>query len=518
MNTRLLCASLLLSISVSFSQTFEWVNFPTTNITFDPNSVGYNTVVDPFGAVYVSGFQDDPFFYSDTFGTVFYHKYTADGNLLFSKTFNSSATINYMTSDSEGNILLAVSHFDTLVIDTTNINNTEDVPQQVLIKMSPLGDVLWYDILDISGSSVQNFKAIAVDAMNNIYLGYDDFFNSYIKKLSPSGVELSIITQSSINHISSLDVDNDGNIYAAGSCANANATFAGVARPTEFQYSIYIVKYSSDGAFQWQHYVEDITCASPMVKANVPNAVYFSSELLVPFSIGPFTPEGPTSGGVDFFITQLDADGNFVWLREVPSNGSVQHGNRHYLDLDTAGHIYFTGNTSGTINWSNNISSSTSPTLNIDTMVLQYDASGQILQATTAGGLNDDRASSVAIAPDGSIYMTGVVRGDSTFGAINHSPANTLDYTVFLSKIDNEGLSLPDIVNTDVRVYPNPVTDWLTISTSQVITNIQVYNLNGQAFQLPQQDYAINMHSLDSGVYIVEITMNGGVSYVRVVR
>src|SRR5690606_15667765 len=114
MNTRLLCASLLLSVSVSFSQTFEWVNFPTSNITFDSTSVGYSTVVDPFGAVYISSFQDDPFFYTDTFGTIFYHKYAADGNLLFSKNFSGSATINYMTSDSEGNILLAISHFDTL--------------------------------------------------------------------------------------------------------------------------------------------------------------------------------------------------------------------------------------------------------------------------------------------------------------------------------------------------------------------------------------------------------------------
>src|SRR5690606_3599309 len=253
MNTRLLCAALFLYVSVSFSQTFEWVNFPTTNITFDPTSVGYSTVVDPFGDVYVSGFQDDPFFYSDTFGTVFYHKYAADGSLLFSKTFNGSATINFMTSDSEGNILLAVSHFDTLTIDTTNMNNTEDVPQQVLIKLSPLGDVLWHHILTISGNPVQNFKTIAIDVDDHIYVGYDDFVTSFIKKLSPTGIEQTTITQNSVNLISSVDVDSDGNIYAAGSCANSNSAFAGVSQPTEFEYSIYVVKYSANGIFQWQH-------------------------------------------------------------------------------------------------------------------------------------------------------------------------------------------------------------------------------------------------------------------------
>ena len=518
MNTRLLYAAMLLSATVSFSQTFEWVNFPTTNITFDPTSVGYTTVVDTFGAVYVSGFQDDPFFYNDTFGTVFYHKYAADGSLLFSKTFNGTATMNYMTSDSEGNVLLAISHFDILEIDTTSINNTEDVPQQVLIKMSPLGDVLWHHVLTISGSSIQNFKSIAVDVDDNIYVGYDNFANSFIKKLSSIGVELSTITQSSVNLISSVDVDSDGNIYVAGSCANPSSTFADVSQPTDFEYSIYVVKYSPQGVFQWQHYVEDITCASPMVKAHTPNAVYFSSELLVPFPVGSQQPEGPTSGGVDFFITKLDADGNFIWLREVPGNGSVQHGNRHYLDIDTAGYLYFTGSTFGSIDWGNNISSSTSPALNSDTVILQYDSLGQLLQATTAGGINDDKSNSVGIAPDGSIYMTGVTRGNATFGSINHTTANALDYTVFLAKMDNQALNLPEVRDNSVKVYPNPVTDWLTISTLQPIINIQVYNLNGQIFQLPQQDHAVDMQSLANGVYIIEITTDNEISYVKVVR
>jgi hypothetical protein len=45
------------------------------------------------------------------------------------------------------------------------------------------------------------------------------------------------------------------------------------------------------------------------------------------------------------------------------------------------------------------------------------------------------------------------------------------------------------------------VTDWLTISTLQPIKNIQVYNLKGQRFNLPQQDQTVVMNSLASGVY-----------------
>uniref|UniRef100_UPI00404A51B6 T9SS type A sorting domain-containing protein n=1 Tax=Gelidibacter sp. TaxID=2018083 RepID=UPI00404A51B6 len=55
--------------------------------------------------------------------------------------------------------------------------------------------------------------------------------------------------------------------------------------------------------------------------------------------------------------------------------------------------------------------------------------------------------------------------------------------------------------DSTVKVFPNPVTDWLTISTLQPIKNIQVYNLNGQRFKLPQQDQTVDMNSLASGVY-----------------
>jgi hypothetical protein len=108
---------------------------------------------------------------------------------------------------------------------------------------------------------------MAIDASDQIYLGFNDFENAYIEKLSPQSVLLETIIQQHVRMISSVSVDNQGNIYSAGGCAEFNSAFAGVPVPAPFTYTTYLAKYDADGVFQWVKYVEDITCPEPQVKA-----------------------------------------------------------------------------------------------------------------------------------------------------------------------------------------------------------------------------------------------------------
>ena len=153
------------------------------------------------------------------------------------------------------------------------------------------------------------------------------------------------IEQQNVNIISSVSVDNEGYIYTAGSCANANSKFANVTVPATFSYTTYVAKYSPTGVYQWVKYVQDITCPDPQVKAKSQNEVYFSSTLNGAYAFDTIIAEGPT-GGYDFFIAKLNATGNYQWVREIPGTGRAFVGKRNYLNLDTAGNIYFAGSTS----------------------------------------------------------------------------------------------------------------------------------------------------------------------------
>lgn len=516
---KLLTLFLFSTSFMAISQTFEWVKTPEAEISVNPNNLGYSTVVDPSGNVYMGGFKDNHTIYTELFGNLFYHKYDADGVLLFSKTFSGKAVLNQMVTDSQGNILVAVAHLNTLTFGALSIENSDQSPQHVFFKLNPNGDLLWHKVLNIPVINVNTFQAIAVDATDHIYLGYDNYGDCYIEKLSPSGEELSLISQTGVNRLTSLSVDSEGNIYAVGSCANFNATYAGVLQPTDLSYTLYLVKYSSAGVFQWVKYVEDITCPAPMVKVSTLNEIYFSSSLFTDVALDDLTVQGPTSGGTDFFIAKVDSSGNYLWATEVPGNGSVDVGTKNYLNLDSEGNIYFAGLVSGgLINWGNGITTDTGSFSNREALVLKYNPDGQIQLAVTAGGELNDEFNSVTLGADGSIYATGLIRGSATFGSLSHTAANNFDYTPFLAKILDNTLAVPQNDLATLTVFPNPVKDKLTILAPQTVLNVTVYSLTGQRISLQRNENQLDFSGVANGVYVVEVETENGLKSIKVVK
>lgn len=502
-----------------FSQTFQWLKTPTVDLNVNPNSLGYIATADPSGNVYFAGYLDSPVVYTEIFGNLFYTKYSSSGTQIFTKTFTGSGVLHQMTTDSAGNVLLSIEYLNTLVVDGVSIPNTNQITQHVFLKMSPEGNLLWHKILDLPDGNVSTFQSIAVDGMDNIYLGYDSYFNGIIEKLSPTGTTLSTISQLNVNRITSISVDSAGNIYAAGSCSNINSSFAGVLQPTSFDYSLYLVKYSTTGVFQWVKFAEDITCPEPMVKAFSSDEIYFSSSLFTDIDLGPLAVEGPTGGGTDFFITKLDGLGNYQWAREVPGNGSADVGTKNHLSLDTQGNVYFAGVVSGgLISWGNGYSTNTTTFGNREALLLKYDSSGVVQMAVTAGGSFNDEAHNIALAADGSLYLTGLVRGNATFGNLTFTTTDPLLYTPFLAKIQNTSLSVVQNNLSTIRIYPNPVTDFLTIQTAEPILSTAVYGINGQRMLLPFSNNQIDFKGVANGVYVVEVVLENGVEVVKVVR
>ncbi|MDP2721877.1 MAG: hypothetical protein Q8O72_03890, partial [Bacteroidales bacterium] len=342
---------------------------PISATTF--SSKGYCSAIDPSGNVYMAGFKDTQVSYTETFGNLLLQKYNSSGDLLLDTTFTGTGVVHQLMTDSSGNVLVAIEHLNALEVDGVTIPNPTVFPQHAFLKLSSAGDLLWHKVMNVTDSHVQNFMSIVVDASNNIYLGYDDYGSCFIEKLDPNGNTMTMITQTNVNRITSLAVDTEGNIYAAGSCANTNSIFAGVLQPTDFDYTVYLVKYSPTGVFQWLNYVEDITCAAPIVKVHTPNDIYFCAETFVSVQLGAITLNGSFSG-VNFFLTKLNASGEYLWAREAPATGNVEVGTRNYLSLDALGNVYFAGIISGGLtDWGNDITTDTHTFSNREALLLQ---------------------------------------------------------------------------------------------------------------------------------------------------
>lgn len=101
-----------------------------------------------------------------------------------------------------------------------------------------------------------------------------------------------------------------------------------------------------------------------------------------------------------------------------------------------------------------------------------------------------------------------------------NNPTNQYGYGVpDLEQAYNKTLSLGDIDIKDFTVYPNPVTDNLIVSYIDTITEITIYTLLGQ--EIYKDNFTsniINVSSLTSGVYIVQIESGKKIEKIKFIK
>jgi hypothetical protein len=64
-----------------------------------------------------------------------------------------------------------------------------------------------------------------------------------------------------------------------------------------------------------------------------------------------------------------------------------------------------------------------------------------------------------------------------------------------------------------ISYYPNPVNDFMTISSDKKIKNISVYSVFGQKIKIQEMNFVngtVNMSSLSTGIYFIRTELEGG--------
>jgi hypothetical protein len=137
-------------------------------------------------------------------------------------------------------------------------------------------------------------------------------------------------------------------------------------------------------------------------------------------------------GNSDLFVAKLGPDGSLIWFRHLGNNG------RNYcssITIDNDGSIFLTGYFSNSLCFG----STTLTSIGYwDIFVAKIDANGNWVWASQAGGSSYyDRGYDIVVDADGFIFVTGLVYGNSQFGAVNLHSSNNMD--AFIAKLDREG-------------------------------------------------------------------------------
>ncbi|MNJ90972.1 Beta-propeller repeat protein [compost metagenome] len=472
---KIICCLFLIALSIKNTQAqnavLDWaVNIGGTN--FD---TGMSTATDGTGNVYTTGqfmgtVDFDPgtgtSYLSSAGGTdIFVSKTDVDGNFLWAKRiggtsyeYGRSVSIDalgnaYVTGYFEGTVDFnpGAGIFNLVSAGATDI---------FMLKLDPSGNFVWAK--RIGGAISELSFAIAADASGNTYI--TGTFNGTIDFDPGAGTSnLTAVSQSDV-FITKLDAngnfvwakniggtasdigyaictDASGNVYTTGEYAYT-VDFdpgAGIHNLTSVanNFDVFILKLDANGNFVWAKSMGGgINDTGRSIAVDGSGNVYTTGNFQ---ETGDFDPGIGVSnltavGLTDIFVSKLDANGNFVWVKSM---GGTLDDSGYSLALDNNGNVYTTGSYMSAVDFNPgagiyNLTSSGSA----DIFISKLDSGGNFIWTKSMGGTLEDFGYSISVNSTG-IYTTGsfyaTVDFDPNAGTNNLTTVGSAD--IFLHKL-----------------------------------------------------------------------------------
>jgi hypothetical protein len=241
----------------------------------------------------------------------------------------------------------------------------------------------------------------------------------------------------------SISTDADGNSYITGNFFGV-ATFGTIQLTSYGSMDVFIAKYDSSGNFIWVKQAgggDNDGGLGIAVDANKNSYVtgYFSG--IATFGTNQFN----SVGGNDIFLAKYDANGNFLWAKQM---GGIYSDWGYGISIDPDGNAIFTGRFIGPITFG---------TIQLngygswDAFIAKYDKNGNCIWAKQAGSTATDEGYGISIDQKGKSFVTGRFLGTATFGTIQLTSYGGAD--IFVAMYDTNGNCLwakhGGSVNTD---------------------------------------------------------------------
>lgn len=284
-------------------------------------------------------------------------------------------------------------------LDGQTITGSEDL---FYTKYYSNGTKFWTRLLGVAGAKTEAYS-IAIDSSSSVYIaGYTE---GNLDGQTKTGTEAAFVTKYSSDGVKqwtrllsndlktqgkAVTTDSSGNIYITGYTTGSldSQTITGTM-------DFFITKYASDGTKLWTKLLGASgagTWAND-IKADSSGNVYVT---------------GATRGGLDgqylmgtydIFISKYSSGGVKQWTRTLGALGQSCQG--YGVTADTAGNIYITGWTTGSLNGQ--------PVLGAqDTFIAKYSSIGEKLWAVQLGAIDAMTiATGITFNGTGNLYITG---------------------------------------------------------------------------------------------------------------
>lgn len=341
-----------------------------------------------------------------------------------------------IAQDPSGNILVAGVMRSNIDFDPgpgSYVLNQFSVEDIFITKLDPAGNFLWAK--QIVATGWDEAHAVTTDAAGNVYVtgrfahgGGVDFdpgpgvflltssnstIESYILKLDPDGNFLWAhkIGGNGGDYGFGIAIDGDGNILLGGAFL-ATVDFdpgAGVFNLTPAGgQAVYVLKLDANGNFIWARNLGSASFCFGLTVDNSNNVITCGY-----FSgVGDFDPGAAvfnltSAGNTDMFISKLDVSGNFVWAKRI--GGPVNDVAYGALATDAAGNVFMATPFQGTLDVDPGpaVFNLTTSGPNYDALLVKLTAAGDFAWGKKWGAAGNDEPYALDTDAAGNVYVAG---------------------------------------------------------------------------------------------------------------
>jgi chitodextrinase len=231
---------------------------------------------------------------------------------------------------------------------------------------------------------------------------------------------------------SGIGVDDSGNVVVIGQF-QGTVDFGGGGLTSAGGSDIFVAKYSSSGAHVWSKRFGGTGNDSGNAIAVESNGDVVLTGFFGYFGSAVDFGGGPytSAGGMDIFVAKFSASGAHIWSK--PLGGTGQDTGLS-VAVDDGGNVAVTGYFQGTVNFGGGSLSSAGGN---DIFLAKFSDSGAHVWSKRFGGTSDDRGTGVAVAGTGDVVVTGYFNATADFGG--GAQVSTGGSDIFLAKYSSAG-------------------------------------------------------------------------------
>jgi hypothetical protein len=227
-------------------------------------------------------------------------------------------------------------------------------------------------------------------------------------------------------------------VYVTGDF-NARATFSNaITRTSRGQNDAFLVQYDRDGTLRWMVQIGGISGDNSFGVAALGDDVVitglFSSTTTFSNANGSAAAALTSAGANDIFVARYTSAGNLVWARQAGGTGNDA---ARAVAVDASGEIYLTGSFSTTATFSSpGVTQQASSAGRADVFVARYGPNGDLRWATRGGGTENDVGIGLALDANSNSYITGSFNTQASFGGQTLTGAGS---QILLAKLNRDG-------------------------------------------------------------------------------